>query len=642
MTNHITLHRLGLGRLRAAAWIDAQTVLVATQAGLWRWTLPDSVPAPFANVGAGLLSVNREAALAAAAVECPTRELVVLSLDDGRVIRRLPGHAGDLIKCIALSPDGRYLASGGSDRTLRIREITSGEQVKVLEHPGGFSSSDGNPDVVAWSPDGRRIATADNQKHLWLWDGETGAQLAEWQLPLHARALAFSPDGKRIVAGLDFGGGTIQRSDRFLAVVDAHTGEILHTPDTPSVDDGRGDDVCAVAYSPDGRFCAAGDDEGSLRSGGAIHVFDTATWQRVVHLSRRCHSAGPRKHVTINGLEYSPDGTFLLVVVASEINPATGTVAYALEVWDTRTWELAHRLDDFAGVVNDLSLLPDSSILAATDEGLRHYHDDETYTTLLPDSIHRVGAAPDGSCAVVTYPSFDGETRLLDLQSGEVGDPLPGITRGRVNSVAFAPDSRHYIVCHSDYWVRKVGRKTAVRRLPRGQVRPRNRLAAAASPDGKFAVVSWEGTISLLWGDRFEHALDPQSHPGPSRRLNGVTFSPDGQQVAAASGFHRRGVTSEDRRGRVFVWQLADMSARELVTPHDDRWFEAIAWSPDGERIAAGTRNGMVCLFDARSGDFLGEHLVHGDIVTALCFMSDGRLISASKDGSVAVVTPTA
>jgi WD40 repeat protein len=243
---------------------------------------------------------------------------------------------------------------------------------------------------------------------------------------------------------------------------------------------------------------------------------------------------------------------------------------------------------------------------------------------------------------VVTYPSFDGQARLLDLQSGEVGVPLPGITKERVNSVAFASDSLHYVVCHSDYWVRKVGRKTAVRRLPRGQVRPRNRLAAAASPDGKFAVVSWEGTISLLWGDRFEHALDPQHHPGPSRRLNDAAFSPDGQQVAAASGFHRRGVESEDRRGRVFVWQLADMSVRELVTPHDNRWFEAIAWSPDGERIAAGTRNGMVCLFDARSGDFLGEHLVHGDVVTAVHFTPDGHLITASKDGSVAVITLTA
>ncbi|MCD4738124.1 MAG: hypothetical protein K8R89_02550, partial [Anaerolineae bacterium] len=421
MTQLALEKRLGYGCLQAAVWLGDQTALVATRAGLWRWQPTSAVAAPLAPLGAALLSANRAAGLAAVAVECPVREMVIISLAGGRETRRLPGHGGSLIKCIALSPDGRFLASGGSDRMLRVREIASGEEVLVLEHPGGFSSMDGNPDVVAWSPDGTRIATAatDNSRRLWLWDVASGAQLAGWTLPLRARVLAFSPDGQTLVVGLDFGGGSIARSDRFLAVVDAQTGDILHLPDTPTEDDHRGDDLLAVAYSPDGRFCAAGGDD------GAIHVFDARSWQRVAHLSQAQHRIKPGKRITISGLDYSPNGAHLLAVVGSQVSGGTGTVEYALEAWDARAWTLVARLDDFVSTVNDLALLPGGDLLAATDEGLRRYTAGGTYTTILPGNIYRVAASPDGRYAVVGYSSFDGRAGLLDLASGEIEEPLP-------------------------------------------------------------------------------------------------------------------------------------------------------------------------------------------------------------------------
>jgi len=74
-----------------------------------------------------------------------------------------------------------------------------------------------------------------------------------------------------------------------------------------------------------------------------------------------------------------------------------------------------------------------------------------------------------------------------------------------------------------------------------------------------------------------------------------------------------------------------------LVEREPRRWFEAIAWSPDGQLIAAGTHNGLVCLFDAQSGDWLGEFAAHGAEITALRFTADGRLVSASTDGSIGV-----
>lgn len=625
--------RLGLGRLRAAAWLDDRTVLIATQANVWRWQpTPDTVT-PLAALGAERMSVQRAAGLAAVAVNCPTRELVVFALEDGHVVRRLSGHGGSLINCIALSPDGRLLASGGSDRMLRIREIATGQEVLILEHPGGFSSMDGNPDAVAWSPDGSRIATAstDTSRRLWLWEVTTGTQLVERTLPLRARALAFSPDGETLVAGLDFGGGTISRDDRFLAVLDGQTGELQRLLDTPTEDDGRGENVWAVAFSPDGRYCAVGDDEGPLRNYGAVHVFDTATWQRVFHLQNKS-----KQRTTLSGLEFSPDGTQLLAVRTSKINRGSGMVEFALDVWDTRTWTRTARLEDFVGQVNDLALLPEGDLLAATDEGVRRYTTEGTYTTLLPGNVHKVAVAPDGMHAVVTYASFDGEARLLDLRSGEASDMLPGINKGLIRSAAFLSDSLRYVVCHDTYWLRKVGRKTAIAKIPPQEASDVHHLSAAASVDGKVAFVSWSSLLTVRWGKKLEQGTPWTPHPGPGRRLNAAAFAPDGQQVAAASGFYRRGIDAEDRRGRVFVWRLPEMEVRELITPQEERWFEAVDWSSENV-IAAGTRNGIICLFDAAQGEFLGEFTAHGTEITALHFAADGALLSASADGSIGV-----
>ncbi|MDX9956409.1 MAG: hypothetical protein RBT75_20100, partial [Anaerolineae bacterium] len=295
------------------------------------------------------------------------------------------------------------------------------------------------------------------------------------------------------------------------------------------------------------------------------------------------------------------------------------------------------------------------------------------YTTILPGNIYRIAAAPDGSQAVVGYRSFKGEASLLDLQTGTVSEPLPGLTQALINSVAFLSDSRRYVVCHDNYWLRQVGRKGALKKLPPGESNRVEHLRAAVSADGKVALVSWNGTFTVLWGDKFEHSTGWLAHPADRtrataadfappgwvatpvpvadwarfstwqtysddcRRLNAAAFSPDGAILALASGFHQRKTRPQDKHGRIYLYRLADQHTRELVTPAEQRWFEAIAWSPDGALLAAGTRNGVICLFDAARGAFLGEIAAHGAEVTALCFTLDGRLISASDDGSIGV-----
>ena len=79
----------------------------------------------------------------------------------------LRGHKGWIAR-IAWSPDGRRLASPSEDKTIRIWDAVTGEVVRTL---GGHANAVLS---VAWSPDGRRLASASNDKTVRLWDAETG------------------------------------------------------------------------------------------------------------------------------------------------------------------------------------------------------------------------------------------------------------------------------------------------------------------------------------------------------------------------------------------------------------------------------------------------------------------------------------
>ena len=106
----------------------------------------------------------------------------------------LPDH-GARVTAVAFSPDGATLASGGWDRTVRVWDVASGEQILRLDH------EDANVNAVAFSPDGKQILSA-SYRSLRLWGTDSGA--LEGTLLGHengALTVAFTPDGLRIVSG---------------------------------------------------------------------------------------------------------------------------------------------------------------------------------------------------------------------------------------------------------------------------------------------------------------------------------------------------------------------------------------------------------------------------------------------------------
>ncbi|CAI7616955.1 unnamed protein product [Penicillium discolor] len=178
----------------------------------------------------------------------------------GDLQKTLEGHS-DWVSSMAFSPDGKQIASGSDDETVKLWDTATGDLQKTLEGHSDWVSS------VAFLPDGKQIVLGSDDKTIKLWDTAIGdlQKTLEGHLGW-VRSVAFSPDGKQIASGSD---------DKTIKLWDTVTGDLQ------KILEGHSDRVLNMAFSPDGKQIASGSDDKTIK------LWDIAKYSKSSKFLRR-------------------------------------------------------------------------------------------------------------------------------------------------------------------------------------------------------------------------------------------------------------------------------------------------------------------------------------------------------------------
>jgi WD40 repeat protein len=407
---------------------------------------------------------------------------------------------------MALSPDGRRLAVGGGHRdgTIILYDAISGQIARNLRgHTERIA-------CVAFSPDGRRLASASFDKTVRIWDTETGEELLvlRGHKDLVGRVL-FDPRGWRLASSSE--DGTVRIWDG--APLDEGRDPRIQTLGT---DAGI---VYSVSFSRDSRWLASAG--GQVGQPGEVKLWDVATAREVLTL----HGHTDR----VFSVAFGPENLL-----------ATASADRTVRFWDTETrQEVRPPLTGFGGAIHCMALSPDGRRLATCDTS--HTVQLWNLTTGRHDTLkgHQgfvwsVAFSPDGQ--FVATAGIDGTVRLWNATTGEMRASLKQTTR--VLAVVFSSDGGLLASTDSDG-------KVIIWNTAEGSVRhtlPGDGeyvLSLAFSPDGRrLAVASWK-EVTLC--DLMKPGEPPQKLGGLTGTICGVTFSPDGKHLAAAGGYKGKG-----------------------------------------------------------------------------------------------------
>ncbi|MBD2459261.1 ribosome assembly protein 4 [Nostoc sp. FACHB-87] len=326
--------------------------------------------------------------------------------------KTLEGHSSS-VWSVSFSPDGKTLASGSGDNTIKLWDISTGKLLKTLS---GHSSSVYS---VSFSPDGKTLASGSDDNTIKLWDVSTGKFLKTLPSERYAKSghsssvwsVSFSPDGQTLASG---------STDNTIKLWDISTGKPLKTLS------GHSSPVISVSFSPDGKTLASGSGDNTIK------LWDVSTGKLLKTLSG--HSS------EVKSVSFSPDGKTL----------ASGSGDNTIKLWDVSTGKLLKTLSGHSNWVNSVSFSPDGQTLASGSGSI--LGDDNTIKlwdistgkplkTLSGHSspVNSVSFSPDGK--TLASGSGDNTIKLWDVSTGKLLRTLNG-HNSPVNSVSFSPDSQ--------------------------------------------------------------------------------------------------------------------------------------------------------------------------------------------------------
>ena len=488
-------------------------------------------------------------------------------------------QAFDRIVSVAFSPDGKLLATGDVVGQIRIWQVVDGQQVLTFQGHTNWVSS------IAFSPDGQLLAVSgSSESTVKLWEVNTGQCVRI--LPGHTdwvSSVVFSQDGQRLASSGD---------DSTVRLWEVSTGQCLH------ILQGHTDKVWSVAFSPDGQNLASSSDDKSVR------LWEVNTGQCLYILQGHSN--------LVRSVAFSPDGQTL----------ASGSSDSTVKLWEVSTGKCLKAIQG-NDEIRTIAFSPDGQILASgSDDSTVRLWEVSTGQCLLilQGHNHRVRSvvfSPDGQ--TLASGSDDRTVRLWEVSTGQCLRILQGHSN-RVRSVAFSLDDQLIASGSGDKIVRlwEVSTGQCLKTL---QGHNQGIQSVAFSPNSQTLASGGDPTVRL-WEVTTGHGLHVlQSH---SRWVQSLAFSPDGQTLASGSG-----------DSTVRLWEVSTGQCLHVLQGHDTE-VRSVVFSPNSQLLASGSRDGTMRLWEVSTGQCLKTLQGHSSWVESITFSSDGHtLVSSSLDQTV-------
>ncbi|AFY93309.1 eIF2A-related protein [Chamaesiphon minutus] len=469
------------------------------------------------------------------------------------------------IHSVAFSPDGRWLASGDFNGDIRLWDARTHQLRSILRGHTNWLRA------LTFSPDSRTLASGGFDCTIRLWDVNTSECLRTFADRTQAiRSLAFSPDGNILVSGSDdmLASGSDNCTVRLW---DVNTGECLQKfADSTEA-------IYSVAFSPDGRTIASGDTDSNIR-----------LWN--IH-KERCVGTWETHQGKVFAVAFSPDGR----TIASGGDDAT------VKLYNTSNGECLRTCLGHSDGLKSVIFSQDGQTLISggKDRNIKLWDvgTGRCLKTLVGHEDWIWSIACNSAHQIVASGSEDRTVRLWSLSTGKCLRVFQGYAN-TIYAMAFVPPP----------------------------------LPDIAAPQAVLATGYFGGALRL-WNIQDVGVASPSGNrstslSGHNSSIRTVAFSPDGQLLAS-------GGNSDNPI--IKLWRVRDGQCCHILTGHTDGLW-SVAFSPDGRILASSSPDHTIRLWSTLTGECLQILAGHTDWVTSVAFIaSPPMLVSASRDRTIRI-----